>query len=163
MVRQPEYGADLGKLRHDRAPAKSLIYQTNSIPPEFVSKKQYNHSIPFATCEDTEIEKYPSTFVMRKKADGCPTKIGTTRDFDPEVYRKQIRENRVSKVEGPRRAYVGAGNILSHHEPDAALSVPAAPSHISNGHSSHCMAPNDYEQAYDVADACSESHSAVAE
>jgi len=35
MVGQPEYGAGHGKLRYDKSPAKSLIYQTNSIPPEF--------------------------------------------------------------------------------------------------------------------------------
>lgn len=151
---QPSSTRDAGTRSYDKSPAKSLIYQTNSLPPEFVKQKQYGHSIPFATFDDTEIEKYPSTFVMRKRADGCPNKIGANRDFDPEIYRKQIRENRVSKVEGPRRAYVGAGNILCHPDGSAPHSSMAPPpSHASLG-SANCT--NDVFHSAYAADASSE-------
>lgn len=62
--------------------------------------------------------------------------IGANRDFDPEIYRKQIREYQVSKVEGPRRAYVGAGNILCHAD-ESNGRPPTAPalSHASVGES----------------------------
>lgn len=80
--------------------------------------------------------------------------IGANRDFDPEIYRKQIRENRVSKVEGPRRAYVGAGNILCHPDGNAPHSSMAPPpSHASLG-SANCT--NDVFHSAYAADASSE-------
>jgi hypothetical protein len=39
---------------------------------------------------------------------------GPSKDFNPEVYREQIRANQLSKVNAARRAYTGAGAILSH-------------------------------------------------
>lgn len=41
--------------------------------------------------------------------------VGGSKDFDPEVYRQQIRDYTSGKVESQRKAYFGAGNILSHH------------------------------------------------
>lgn len=81
--------------------------------------------------------------------------IGANRDFDPEVYRKQIREYQVSKVEAPRKAYMGAGNILCH--PDGTRFPTAAPpmSTTSLGQSAHCM--DDASHSACEADACSEA------
>lgn len=88
--------------------------------------------------------------------------IGTNRDFDPEVYRKQIREYQVSRVEGPRRAYVGAGDILCHSETDAAPSVAPASSHASLAHSGNYTGSGILEQA-DVVDTCNEFPAAAAQ
>jgi hypothetical protein len=40
--------------------------------------------------------------------------VGGCKDFDPEIYRQQIRSYNVSKVSAPRKAYTGAGDILHH-------------------------------------------------
>lgn len=85
--------------------------------------------------------------------------IGANRDFDPEIYRKQIREYQVSKVEAPRKAYMGAGNILCHPESKGFPTTAPAMSHVSHGQSPHYT--NDMPHSTFDPDACSEAFEAV--
>lgn len=39
--------------------------------------------------------------------------VGESKSFDPEDYRRQAVANAASKVEGCRRAYIGAGTHAS--------------------------------------------------
>lgn len=113
-----DYTCNVGRMRFDKCAAKGLLYPSDEANEPYenkVYKLRPKTESPYATSDNSELDKYPSEFTARRvhSKEGSD-KVGASKGFDPDVYRQAIISNRALKNDAILRAYTGAGSILSH-------------------------------------------------